>query len=130
MKDVTFRTRVRRRRGKWQIDVPVLPADSPIVQVGKLDNAAPLMIDALSRYLGVSAGSISVVVNHPVRRPPRRPREWATATAVQVLGGIGVLASLYVLTGITVTLLSASVAAVVLGTLYESGPLRKKGKVE
>lgn len=121
MKTFTYETRVRRRRGRWRITVPALPGDSPVLDVDKLDNAPVLMIEKLAAYLGVSMQSISVNVEHPVRPPKRSFASRISATGVQLLGGAGALAGVYLVAGIAATLIAAGIASVALGMLRESG---------
>jgi hypothetical protein len=123
MKEITYRAKVVRRRGRWHVSVPALPRDAPVIKITKLDNAAPLLIDALSAYLGASMQSISVEVSYPSRPPRRGLAARVSATAVQVLGGAGAAAGLYLLAGYAVTLTLASIAAIVLGTLREAGKI-------
>ena len=121
MKEIHYATRVQRRRGEWHVSVPALPADAPVIVTRQLGNAAPLLIEQVAEYLGVSVSMISVSIEAPKRQPRRRLRERVTATLVQAAGGAGAVAGLYLLAGSAVTLTAASVAAVVLGALREAG---------
>lgn len=101
--------------------MPDLPRDAPVLDVKGLDSAAILMIEKLAAYLGVSMQSISVNIDHPVRPAKRSFRSRLSAVTVQALGGVGALAGVYLAAGITATLLTASIASIVLGVLRESG---------
>lgn len=117
MQQMIYRTRVRRRRGRWRVSVPALPRDAPVVVTCELGNAAPLLIERLAEYLGVSVSLVEVVIEQP--RPVRRRR--ATATHAQLAGALAALTGLYVLAGVAVTLITAGVVVVVAAALRESG---------
>lgn len=121
MNEVTYRTRVQRKRGKWRVSVPALPRDAPVVVTTKLGNAAPILIEQLAEYLGISVSAISVDIKQPARARRRPARDRLTATLVQAWGGLGALTGLYLVTGVAATLMTASLAAIVLGALRESG---------
>ncbi len=121
MNEVTYRTEVRRKRGKWHVSVPALPRDAPVVVTTKLGNAAPILIEQLGEYLGISVSAISVDVRQPARPARTSLRSRVTSTLVQAWGGVGALTGLYLIAGVAATLITASVAAVVLGALRESG---------
>lgn len=121
MREIHYATKVTRRRGKWHVSVPALPADAPVIVTEQLGNAAPLLISEVAEYLGVSVSIIDVTVEAPKRKPRARLRDRVTATLVQASGGAGAVAGLYLLAGSAVTLTVASVAAVVLGALREAG---------
>lgn len=121
MKEIHYATKVTRRRGKWHVSVPALPRDSPVVVTTQLGNAAPLLISEVAEYLGVSVAVVSLDIEAPKSPRRRKLRDRVTATIVQAAGGAGAVAGLYVLAGYAVTLTVASVAAIVLGALRESG---------
>lgn len=121
MKEIRYRTKVERRGGTWHVSVPALPRDAPVVKTDKLANAAPILIEELSHYLGVSVNMISIDVEAPTRPARPRLRDRLTASAVQAAGGVGALTGMYLVAGYAVTLITASVAAVVLGALREAG---------
>jgi hypothetical protein len=121
MKEIHYATKVVRRRGEWHISVPALPGDAPVVVTRQLGNAAPLLIEQVAEYLGVSVSIISVSIEAPKRPARTRLRDRLSATIVQGAGGAGAVAGLYLLAGSAVTLTVASVAAVVLGALREAG---------
>lgn len=121
MQQVTYATAVRRRRGKWHVSVPALPADAPVIVTTQLGNAAPLLISDLAEYLGVSVDVVDVSVEQP-RRPDRpRLRDRLSAGLVQAGAGTGALVGLYAMTSWPVTLITAGVATAALSALRESG---------
>lgn len=119
MEQVVYRTDVRRKRGRWRVSVPGLPGDAPVVTTRQLGNAAPLLIEQLAEYLGVSVSLVEVVIEQP--RPRKRRRAPSAQEAVQALGGVGALVGLYLLAGLAVTLITAGVAVSALAVLRESG---------
>jgi hypothetical protein len=121
MDEVTYRTQVRRKRGKWHVSVPALPADAPVVVTDKLGNAAPLLIMDVADYLGVSPNVVSVTVEQPRRVKRRTLRERVTASTVQLGGGAAVLAGVYLTAGAGITLITAGVVGAALSALRESG---------
>lgn len=123
MKQITYQTRVVRRRGKWRVSVPALPGDAPVLKIHKLDHAAPLMIEAIAGYLGASMQSVSVVVDPPSRPARRRVSDRVTATTAQLAGGAGALVGVYLSAGVAVTLLVAGIATAMLGVLREAGKI-------
>ena len=121
MEPIVYHTKVRRRRGRWHVSVPSLPADAPVVVTDKLANADVLMIEQLSYYLGCNMTGLEVEVRHPVTEPRWSLRARITASAVQAWGGIAALAGVYVLAGMGVTLFVSGVVVAALGVLRESG---------
>lgn len=121
MQQVVYRTDVRRKRGQWRVSVPALPGDAPVIVTRQLGNAAPLLIEALAEYLGVSNALVEVVVEQPRRAVRRSLAQRVTATVVQVWGGLGALAGVYLLAGVAATLITAGIAVATLATLRESG---------
>jgi hypothetical protein len=123
VREINYVTRVERRRGKWRVSVPALPRDAPVIVTTQLGNAAPLLNAPLGEYLGVSVSMIGVEIEAP--RAKRRPRlrDRLTASYVQLLGGAGALAGLYVLAGYAVTLIVTGAAAATLGALREAGKI-------
>jgi hypothetical protein len=113
----TYRIRTRRRRGKWILSAPELPADAPHVRIKNLGNGAPLMIEAIAGYLGLPMTMIEVEVEPPRRRRARG----VTPSAVQVLGGVACLTGVYLAAGLAVTLIAAGAVLAALGVLRESG---------
>ena len=121
MNEITYQTQVRRRRGKWRVSVPALPADAPIITTDKLANVAPALILEIAEYLGVNPSLISVDVRTPAKTRRRGLRARLTTTAVQAYGGLGALAGVYLAAGSAATLIAAGATAVALGTLRELG---------
>jgi hypothetical protein len=118
VQQVVYRANVRRKRGQWRVSVPALPGDAPVVVTRQLGNAAPLLIEQVAEYLGVSNALVEVEIEQP---RPRKRRRAVPAPVVQVLGGLGALAGVYLLVGVAVTLITAGVAVAALATLRESG---------
>ena len=118
MQQVVYRTDVRRKRGQWHVSVPGLPRDAPVVVTRQLGNAAPVLIEQLAEYLGVSVSVVEVVIEQP---RPRKRRRGVPPPVAQVLGGLGALAGVYLLVGVAVTLITAGIAVAALATLRESG---------
>lgn len=123
MKEMTYRTKVTRRRGKWRVSVPALPRDAPVLEVAKLDNAAILMIEEIAGYLGASMQSISVIVDPPTRPVRRGLRRRITVNAIQLYGAAAALTGVYLLAGFAYTLLAAGIATGALGVLREAGKI-------
>lgn len=118
---MNYRTRVRRKRGQWHIDVPALPRDAPVVVTRQLGNAAPLLISELAEYLGVSVDVIEVSIEHPHREKRRKLRDRLTADGMQLSGGVAALSGVYLAAGTAATLITAGSVITALAALRESG---------
>jgi hypothetical protein len=117
----TYKTRVRRKRGRWHVSVPSLPSDAPVIVTDHLANAEVLMIEQLSHYLGCSMTGLSVEVRHPVRPARRTLSQRLTAATVQAWGGVVALSGVYLAAGLAATLIVSGVVLAALGVLRESG---------
>ncbi len=116
-----YSTRVVRRRGKWRVTVPDLPADAPKVDTDHLGHAAPELIMSVAQYLGVNPTLVEVTVDLPARPARRTWRDRVTHTAVQVWGGSVALSGVYLAAGLAATLIASGVVLAALGVLKESG---------
>lgn len=123
MNAFTYKTRVKRSRGKWRVSVPELPSDAPVLRVTKLENASIMMCEAVGNYLGVSMQVVNVIVEHPTRPARKSLRARVTATAAQVYGGVGALAGVYLAAGLAATLIAAGIGVTALATLREMGKI-------
>lgn len=121
MREITYRTRVRRKRGRWLVSVPDLPADAPVIVTDKLANADVLMIEQLAHYLGCSVNMLSVEVKHPVAAPRKSLRSRVTSSSVQAWGALATLSGVYLAAGLAATLIVSGVVVTALGILKESG---------
>lgn len=121
MQEHEYRVAIRRRRGRWVAWIPELPADSPRVELDRLDNVEIEVITRVAGYLGVNPGLVGVTARHPTR-PPRVPlhRKISMGT-VQLGGAVGVLGGLYLAAGAAATLIAAGIATVAAATGKEAG---------
>jgi len=116
-----YEIEIKRRRGRWVAYAPDLPADSPRVELEKLNNVDIQMIVEIAAYLGVNPALVAVKSAHPTR-PPRVPL-WQRSPLgfAQLVGGAVALGGLYTAAGVAATLIAAGISVVAVAAGKEAG---------